>query len=278
MGMSERSYLGFSPRGFHRVAYTQWGDDHGSRVAICAHGLARTGRDFDTIAAALSDQWRVLCPDVVGRGRSDWIKDPSLYGFPQYLTDMVALIARSGAEQVDWIGTSMGGVIGMLLAAQPNTPIRRLVLNDVGPFIGREALERIKGYLRRNPHFPNLAAAEAYLREVLAPFGRLSDDQWRHIAVTSTRVMEDGRFALHYDPSIVHNLKLDMDLWVIWDMIRCPVLVLRGVNSDLLAPETVATMKTRGPTCEVVEIPDCGHAPSLMQADQIALVRAFLAR
>lgn len=280
MDMRELSYLGLGAKGFHRVAYTQWGDGHNRRVAICVHGLSRNGRDFDVLAAALADRWRVLCPDVVGRGRSDWLKEPSLYGYPQYLSDMTALIARSGADKVDWVGTSMGGLIGMMMAAQPNSPIRRLVLNDVGPFVTKEALERIKGYVGKDPTFATLAGAETYVRTILAPFGRLTDARWRQLAETSVRPLEGGGFGLAYDPGIAYALQqgelTNVDLWAIWDMIKCPVLVLRGAASDLLLADTADQMQTRGPACKVIEIPGCGHAPSLMEEGQIAMVREFL--
>ena len=187
--MRQGSVLGFSPAGFHTIAYTVWGAEartpdgalDGVPPVVCVHGLIRNGRDFDSLAAALSDTRQVFCPDVVGRGRSDWLANPALYGYPQFCVDMTAVIARTGAEQVDWVGTSMGGVIGMMLAAQPKSPIRKLVINDVGAFVPKAALERIAGYVTTERSFPDRGAVEAYLRQVYAPFGKLTDDQWAHL-------------------------------------------------------------------------------------------------
>lgn len=280
MPMSERSFLGLSAAGFHKVAYTQWGRDDAPRTAVCVHGLTRNGRDFDALALNLVDGWRVACPDVVGRGKSGWISVPALYGYPQYCADMAALIARLGAAEVDWVGTSMGGLIGMMLAAQPNSPIRRLVVNDVGPFISKVGLQRIADYVGKDPVFEDMAAVESYLRFVLMGFGRLPAEAWRHMAEHSARQRPDGRYGLAYDPAIAEAFKAqpmdDVDLWAIWDRIQCPVLVLRGATSDILQPETAEEMTRRGPKARVVEIPDAGHAPALMTEDQIAVVRAFL--
>jgi Predicted hydrolases or acyltransferases (alpha/beta hydrolase superfamily) len=278
--MSERSFLGLSAAGFHTVAYTQWGRDDASRTVVCVHGLTRNGRDFDALALNLVDRYRVACPDVVGRGRSGRIANPALYGYPQYCADMAALIARLSVEQVDWVGTSMGGLIGMMLAAQPNSPIRRLVINDVGPFISKVGLQRIADYVGKDPVFEDIAAVESYLRFVLMGFGRLPDEAWRHMAEHSARQRPDGRYGLAYDPAIAEAFKAqpmgDVDLWAFWDRIQCPVLVLRGETSDILLPETAEEMTSRGPGARVVEFANTGHAPALMTDDQIAVVRNFL--
>lgn len=275
------SCLGLSKGGFHRLAYTEWGGPQAGHAALCVHGLTRNGRDFDALAGALAqDGLRVACPDVVGRGRSDRLADPAGYGYPQYLADMNALIARLDTPQVDWIGTSMGGLIGMMLAAQPNTPLRRLVINDVGPFIPKAAVARIGEYVGRDPRFADLAAAEAYFREVHAPFGSLTDAQWRHLTEHSAVAAQDGGYRLAYDPAIAAPFRVeepeDLDLWPLWDAIAIPVLVLRGADSDLLLPETTAEMAARGPRAQVAEIAGCGHAPALMDKRQIALVRDWL--
>jgi len=280
-GPRAASYLGLSAGGFHRLAYVEWGAASHDRTALCVHGLTRSGRDFDALAGVLArDGLRVACPDVVGRGRSDRLADPAGYGYPQYLADMNALIARLDAPQVDWIGTSMGGLIGMMLAAQPNTPLRRLVINDVGPFIPKAALARIGEYVGRDPRFADLAAAEAYLREIHAPFGALTDQQWRHLTEHSVAAAEGGGYRLGYDPAIAAPFRdaepEDVDLWALWDLIAIPVLVLRGAESDLLPAETAAEMAARGPRAEVAEIRGCGHAPALMDEHQIALVRDWL--
>ena len=278
--MSERSFLGLSAAGFHTVAYTQWGRDDAPRTVVCVHGLTRNGRDFDALALNLVDRYRVACPDVVGRGKSGRIANPALYGYPQYCADMAALIARLGVEQVDWVGTSMGGLIGMMLAAQPNSPIRRLVINDVGPFISKVGLQRIADYVGKDPVFEDIAAVESYLRFVLMGFGRLPDEAWRHMAEHSARQRPDGRYGLAYDPAIAEAFKAqpmgDVDLWAFWDRIQCPVLVLRGETSDILLPETAEEMTGRGPGARVVEFANAGHAPALMTDDQLAVVRNFL--
>ncbi|MCW2243675.1 alpha/beta fold hydrolase [Azospirillum canadense] len=280
MPMSERSFLGLSAAGFHKVAYTQWGRDDAPRTAVCVHGLTRNGRDFDALALDLADGWRVACPDVVGRGKSGWLGNPALYGYPQYCADMAALVARLGVETVDWVGTSMGGLIGLMLAAQPNSPIRRLVINDVGPFISKVGLQRIADYVGKDPVFEDIAAVESYLRFVLMGFGRLPDEAWRHMAEHSARPRPDGRWGLAYDPGIAEAFKAqpmqDVDLWAFWDRIQCPVLVLRGATSDILLRETAEEMTRRGPKARVVEFANTGHAPALMTEDQIAAVRGFL--
>lgn len=278
--MKTGSFLGLGLRGFHRVAYVEWGEAAAPRTVLCVHGLTRNGRDFDRLASVLSQRWRVVCPDVVGRGRSDWLADPAGYGYPQYLADMNALIARLEVASVDWVGTSMGGLIGMMLAAQPNSPIRRLVLNDVGPFIPKAALERIAAYVGLDPKFESVGELEAYLRKVHEPFGALTDSDWRHLALQGYRRLDNGQFGLVYDPGIAQAFqgKLgDVELWPVWDAITCPVLVLRGARSDLLRPDTAAEMTRRGPKAEVVEIAEAGHAPALMSPEQITILRDWLA-
>ncbi|WP_374448345.1 alpha/beta fold hydrolase [Stella sp.] len=269
-------------KGFHRMAWHVWPGPAGRPPLVCVHGLTRNGRDFDMLAAALSRSRTVICPDIVGRGDSDRLRDPAEYGYPRYMADTATLIARLGAERVDWVGTSMGGFLGMLLAALPGQPIRRLVLNDVGPFIPQAALEQIGTYVGRDPHFPDLAAAEAYQRTVAAGFGRLTDAEWAHMARHMTRPDPAGGLRLAYDPGIAHPFRTqpvkDVDIWPVYDRIRVPTLVLRGAESGLLLAETAAQMTERGPKAELRTIPACAHAPALMAADQIALVAEFLDR
>ncbi|MGQ0676647.1 MAG: alpha/beta fold hydrolase, partial [Rhodospirillales bacterium] len=274
--MTAHRYLGLGPNGFHRVAYVEWGRADNPRVCICVHGLTRNGRDFDELALALQPDWRVVCPDVVGRGESDRLADPVGYGYPQYLDDANALIARVGAARVDFVGTSMGGLIGMMLAAQANSPIRRLVMNDVGPLISKGGLERIAGYVGKDPSFAGFAEAEAAFRRTAATFGLRTDDEWRRFVERSIKPVEGGRFTLAYDPAIAQGFNQavkDIDLWKTWDKVRCPVLVIRGADSDLLLKETAEEMKTRGPGATVVEFQGCGHAPALMSAEQVSVVR-----
>lgn len=278
--MREREFPSLGPKGFHRVAYTEWGSGDARAAVVCAHGLTRQGRDFDALAGALADRFRVVCPDVVGRGSSDWLADAGDYGYPVYMADMAALIARLDASEVAWVGTSMGGLIGIMLAARPNSPLRRLVVNDIGPFIPKEALARIAGYVGGAGPFESLGSAEAYLRRVHAPFGPLADAEWRHLARHGARPDGAGRFRLHYDPKIAIPFReaaaKDVDLWSVWDLVRCPTLVLRGAESDLLTRETAAEMGRRGPRAKVVEFAGVGHAPALMARDQIEVVRRWL--
>ena len=276
-----RSVQCASPRGLHRMAYREWGDTRNRDVLVCVHGLTRTGRDFDELARTLSSQFRVVCPDVAGRGDSDRLPEPALYAMRQYLADMVTLIARLDVEGVYWLGTSMGGLIGMALAAQSGSPVAKLVLNDAGPVVARAALERIGGYLGKAPNFASLEQAEQYIRTIAASFGPHSDAQWRFLTETWLRKNDDGSWRPHYDPRIAESFRADMpekdlELWNLYDAVRCPTLVLRGELSDLLARGTTAEMARRGPKARVVEFRGIGHAPTLLHADQIAVVRDFL--
>ncbi len=279
-GLRERTVQCIGPHGLHRVAYTEWGDPDNPKVVICAHGLTRNGRDFDFLAQALMDEYRVVCPDVVGRGRSDWLGVKGDYGFPLYMADMVTLIARLDVESVHWVGTSMGGLIGMLLASQPHTPIRRMVLNDVGPVVTAASLRRIGEYVGRAPKFSSMEEAEQWIRAVGAPFGALTDEQWGHLTRHSVRPVPGG-FAMLYDPAIgdvfrITPILADVDLWEIYDGVSCPTLAIRGADSDLLERATLEQMALRGPKARIVEVAGVGHAPMFMEPSQIALVRDFL--
>jgi pimeloyl-ACP methyl ester carboxylesterase len=276
-----RSVQCASPRGLHRIAYLEWGDARNRDVLICVHGLTRSARDFDDLSLALCAQFRIVCPDVAGRGDSDRLPDPMLYGAQQYVSDMVTLIARLDVEAVSWVGTSLGGLIGMALAAQTGTPIVKLVLNDAGPVVSRASLERIAAYVGSTPTFPSMEQAEAYVRAISAPFGPHSDAQWRTLTENWLRRNEDGSYRAHYDPRIAEAFRAsipeqDLEHWAVYDAVRCPTLVLRGEHSDLLSRATTDEMARRGPKARVVEIRGVGHAPTLMHADQIALVRDFL--
>jgi pimeloyl-ACP methyl ester carboxylesterase len=277
----QRHFLGLSPAGFHRTVYWEWASPKPvAAVLVAAHGLTRNGSDFDVVAAAMADRYQVVCPDIVGRGASDWLPDGALYGYPQYLSDCTALLARLSTDTVDWLGTSMGGLIGMMLAAQPQAPIRRLIVNDVGPFVPKAALERIATYVGQDPHFASIGDLELYLRRVHAPFGPLSDAEWAHLARHSARTLPDGGYGLAYDPKIGQAFApgplQDVDLWPLWDRIACPVLIIRGSQSDLLLPETAAEMVRRKPGTKLIEFSECGHAPALMAPHQIAAIRDWL--
>ncbi len=269
-----------SPSGLHRMAYTEWGDPANPRVLVCVHGLTRNGRDFDMLARALSSHYRVICPDVVGRGKSSRLRDPAAYAIPQYVADMVTLIARLGVDSVDWLGTSMGGLIGMTLAGMEGTPIRRLVLNDVGPVITVESLQRLATYVGVDPLFPDFATALAYIRLVCAPFGQLDDGQWWQLAEHTVAQRVDGQWGFVYDPRIAEPFKAafidrDIEMWPLYEAIRCPVLAIRGEVSDLLTREVWQAMGARGPRAVLAEIPGVGHAPMFLSDDQIGVVRDF---
>jgi len=273
-----------SPSGVHRMAYVEWGAPDNPNVLICVHGLTRVGRDFDRLARALSDRYRVVCPDVVGRGRSDWLRDPGSYVLPQYVADMVTLIARLGIESVHWLGTSMGGLIGLTLAGQPGSPIRRLVLNDVGPKVNPEALARIGDYVGKPMRFSSVEQAVDYITLISLGFGLRDREEWREITQSVLKPDGDG-FTLHYDLRLALPIKAmtpeiaaasEAALWKFYDQIQCPTLLIRGANSDLLSHETATAMTQRGPRASLVEFAAIGHAPMLFDPTQIATVRDFL--
>jgi len=275
-------------RGLHRMAYWEWGDDANPRVLVCVHGLSRQGRDFDTLARDLSADYRVICPDVVGRGRSDRLADPMAYAIPNYVADMVTLVARLNVEQVDWVGTSMGGLIGLGLASLPGTPVRRLVLNDVGPTIQPEALRRIGGYLGLPVHWQTLDEAADALLAISQGFGPHTREQW--LELTRPQLVSDtdhprGGFKPHYDPAIAVPFRAitpelaaagEALLWQSYERVACPTLLLRGADSDLLSRDTALAMTQRGPRARLNEFAGVGHAPMLVQPEQRAVVREFL--
>jgi pimeloyl-ACP methyl ester carboxylesterase len=276
----ERQLDFLSPHGFGSMHYYEWGDPANGHVVMCVHGLTRNGRDFDALAQELSGRFRVICPDMPGRGKSNWLRDPNDYVFTTYVGALTALIARADLESLSWVGTSMGGLLGMVLAGQPGTPIGKLVINDVGPVIEPSALQRIGSYVGANPVFATFAELEAHIRFVSAPFGSLTDSQWRQLSESTARPFPDGRWALNYDPGIATPFRTAQDqsalLWALWDAITCPTLLLRGAQSDLLAPATAREMAARGPKPALIEFPGVGHAPMMLDASQIAPVAAFL--
>ncbi len=264
-----------------RMAYTDWGGIDNPRVLLCVHGLTRCGRDFDTLAKALAADYRVICPDVIGRGLSDWLDDPAGYGIPTYSRNLLELLAQLGISQVDWLGTSMGGLIGMAIAAQPNNPIRRLILNDVGPEITSSSLTRIADYVGRDVSWGSLEEAMAHQRQVFAPLGDLTSAQWRQLLLPCLVQDPQGQWRTHYDPRIALSLRAidpthNADLWPLYEAITCPTLVIRGANSDLLTRDVWLAMATRGPRASLAEVPGVGHAPPFLEEDQIAIVRDYL--
>ena len=282
----EESVQALGPHGFTRIAYFDWGPANAAQVVVCVHGLTRNARDFDFLARRLASRgMRVIAPDLPGRGKSDWVSIAADYATPLYLAAMATVIARSGAESVDWIGTSLGGHVGMEMAALAGAPIRRLVLNDFGARVGGVALQRISSYMRVKRRFASVEELEAHLRSIHEPFGHLTDAQWRHMAEHSAVKTEEGDYRQHYDPNIGRAfswpLMVDIALWNIWDRVSCPTLILRGEDSDLLHASTVREMVKRGIAgkkglVRSVEVRDCGHAPPLMSDAQISIVEEFL--
>lgn len=282
----------------HRVGYWEWNQtgqvDH-PHVIVCVHGLTRQGRDFDVLAQALSHHARVICPDIAGRGQSDWLADPMAYGVPQYAFDMLVLLTQVHAQypiaQLDWVGTSMGGLIGMAVAGTPDlalpVPIRRLLLNDVGPRLEWSALQRIGTYVGQSPRFASVEEGAAWLRVQSADFGPHTDAQWLALSEPMLRPGPEGGFVLHYDPKIAvpmqgmtqeQVVQGEALLWNLYDAITAQTLVLRGAKSDLLTAQTVQEMAQRGPKAHSVTLECVGHAPTLVQPEQVALVKEFLFR
>ncbi|MCE2656677.1 MAG: alpha/beta hydrolase [Rubrivivax sp.] len=281
MAVANRSgrscYLRVLDRELH---YTEWGAPD-APVVVAWHGLARTGRDMDDIAQHLSTRWRVLCPDTLGRGLSQWSPDPpSEYNLAFYVRQATAWLDALRIERCHWLGTSMGGAIGMVAAAGPlRGRIQRLVLNDNGPSLALAAIERIRSYAGQPASFATVSELEAYFRQVYKPYGWLSDDQWRRLTETSVRRLPDGRVTPHYDPAMVQQFihePADYERWAEWDSLDLPVLCLRGEHSDLLLRETTEAMRQRGPRALVVEVSGCGHAPALNTPEQFAIVERFL--
>lgn len=273
-------------QGLHRMAYWEWGDPTQEEVIVCAHGLTRQGRDFDTLAADLvAAGRRVVCPDVVGRGQSDWLADPAGYALPAYVADMVTLLARLDVRSVDWVGTSMGGLIGLGVAALKGSAVRRLVLNDVGPSIQAAALQRIGAYLGQPVRFSSEEEAAQAVWAISQGFGPHTPEQWLALTRPLLRPDGQGRFVFRYDPGIALPFRAitpelaafgEAALWRAYDSLSVPTLLLRGSDSDLLSPQTAREMTQRGPRARLVEFEGVGHAPTLVQEDQRRIVRDFL--
>lgn len=274
-----------SPEGLHTMAYKEWGAADNPQVLLCVHGLTRVGDDFDTIAAELSRDYRVICPDVVGRGRSGWLKNAQNYQVPQYVADMVTLIAALQAPHLAFLGTSMGGLIGMVLASLRNSPIEKLILNDVGPHLNPEALNRISKYVTQSIRFATFEEAAQYIRDIAQTFGEHTEQEWHKFCCDVLRQDLDGLWIRHHDLKLgepmqnVSPEQIDAGgrlLWATYDAITCPTLLLRGEHSDLLLKETALEMVQRGPKARLVEFANVGHAPTLVHPDQIAPVKHFL--
>lgn len=273
------------PTGFHRMAYWEWlpdGDWRNAPKVVCVHGLTRNGRDFDVVGARLAAAgFHVVAPDIIGRGRSDRMVDANLYAVPQYVADCTTLIARLDAEQVNWLGTSMGGLIGMAVACQPGNAISKLLLNDVGPVLSADGLARIKTYVGLDPRFASFEEGEAALRLTMASFGPHTDEQFRLLS-QHYLVRKGDQWGPHYDPAIAKPFHKgytgeDVLLWPMYDPISVPVRVLRGTESDLLTPDVAQGMSERGPKAQIIEFAGVGHAPTLITDDQVEPVLSFFA-
>jgi cobalt-zinc-cadmium efflux system protein len=267
----------------HRMAYHAWGDPSNPRVLLCVHGLTRRGSDFKTLAQAMCQDYYVVCPDVVGRGDSDRLANPMQYAVPQYVADMIALVKQLGVSQVNWFGTSMGGLIGMVYAAMPNSPISKLLINDVGPRIEPEAIARLGSYVGQPFSFANRAHALEKLNTICATFGDHTPEEWE-VYNGPMLVQREGQWVMHYDPDIavpfasVNPIMAkagEMAMWHAFKQIHIPILIVRGGNSDLLSAATVAEMCKSNPYARSIEIPNVGHAPAFVKAEQIALAKEF---
>lgn len=262
-----------SKKGFHKVAYRDWGSVKSDETVFCLHGLTRNSHDFDQLAKTLSEKRRVVCPDTVGRGKSDWLDIPSQYQLAQYNVDLTVLANKIGCTEFDIIGTSLGGLMGIVMAGMKNSPVRRLIINDIAPEVPFEALRRLTAYLGQKMHFDDLDAVEAFLRDSLSPFGPMTDDDWARMAISSSHE-KDGGFNLSYDPAISKNYKkfwqlIYFNLWKYWNNIECPVLILRGMDSDFLSEPLLKRMKKRLPHADVIEFEGVGHTPTLNAPIQI---------
>ena len=269
-----------STTGLHHLAYTDWGDIENPDILICSHGLTRNKHDFDVLAKKLSIKRRVICFDLPGRGESSWLNNKLAYDYNQYTVDALMIIARTGANKVSWLGTSMGGLLGMALASLENSPIKQLILNDVGPFIPKSALLRIADYVGSPPSFDTTEELESYMRTIYAGFGELTNEQWKQLVQYGQRVLDSGQFTLNYDPGIAQAFKSkpleDLDLWPVWNNIEQPTLIIRGENSDLLERPTAKRMTETHIKSELLKIPNTAHSPALMNNTDINAVERWL--
>ena len=266
-----------SPEGFRRVGYREWGEKNNPDVLICVHGISRNGHDFDDVAKVLATHYRVICVDMPGRGESEWIKDKTLYTMDLYVSVCTALIARSGATTVHWLGTSMGGRIGMNLASRPDTPVSKLVLNDIGPHIEPSGRKDNLTHFGTDPRFTNEAEGIEFIRSTRSAFGPTTEDAWLKFCKNSLRELPDGQWTFHYDPGLKQTaLQKSASTWKQWEQITCPVFLLWGMKSKLIVAKTVERMKTTGPRAQVFEVPYAGHCPRLENDEQINAVRDFL--
>ncbi len=280
--MQKHQVMGIDSQSFHQMNYYEWGNPNNPRVLLCVHGLFRNARDFDDLAQMLSQHYRVICPDMVGRGLSDKVINANDYSAPTYIADLTILLAQLGVTEVDFIGTSMGGMIGMIMAAMNNSPIKKLVLNDIGPYVDIKALQRIVAYGKEGSQhtFKTLEEVETYFKKVYPSFAQLSPEQWQQLAIAGVWESPNKHYQLAYDPKIIDNVILaaqnNIPLWALWSKVQCPVLLLHAALSDVLSDETVAQMQQLQPSLKTITIPDIGHPVSLMKRGEIELIKDWL--
>ncbi|KTC83480.1 alpha/beta fold hydrolase [Legionella cincinnatiensis] len=280
--MQKHQVMGIDSQGFHNMTYYEWGDSNNPKVLLCVHGLFRNGRDFDDLAQVLSSHYRVICPDMVGRGLSDKVGSPKDYSTLTYLSDITILLAQLAVTKIDYLGTSMGGIIGIVMAAMKKSPIKKLVLNDIGPFVDTKALQRIIAYGKEGSErsFETLGEVEAYLKKIYSSFAQLSPEQWQHLAMCGVWQNPMKQYQLAYDPQIIENVILatqnNIPQWALWSRIQCPILLLHASLSDVLSNDTVAKMQQLQTTLKTISIPDIDHPVSLMKKNEIELVKQWL--
>ncbi len=286
-----------SNHGRHILFYCEWGDPKNTNIIVCVHGLTRNSRDFDYLANSLSDKYRVICVDIVGRGKSEWLSNKSLYDYETYITDIITLLDHLDIRKIDWVGTSMGGIIGMIIASRYPHIIRKLVLNDIGPIIPGNAIERIVTYAQSIREFHNKIDAEQALRYKMATFGVHKEEHWRHLMKHSVIKKLNGKYTFSYDPDIIPTPKLvsklkiminkiipskkksiftNVNLFDIWNKISCPILAIRGMESDVLTAEIATKMQSSKKNIKIIELEGIGHAPMLMEDEQIAIISTWL--
>lgn len=278
--MKTKHVLSSNNAGQHRIVYQDWGDENNPNVLICVHGLTRNSRDFDYLASDLSAQYRVIAPDIVGRGQSDWLPDPSFYTLEQYIKDIAILLKDLNISQADWLGTSLGGLIGMTMATMPNSPIKRLILNDIGPVIKKEAITFLATSLAETPHFKSLAELQGFLKIAYSAMGQLEANHWEHMVTHDHRFTPEGTITRNFDPQITQSVgsisAADLTMWEVWEAVKCQTLVLHGENSVILTPAICDEMLKRNPLASIVTLPGVGHTPSLMVPEQIDIVANWL--
>ncbi len=276
---TDKTFKALAGERYINIAYRELGAADNPNVVVCVHGLSRNRKDFDDLARALSGDWRVFAVDMPGRGQSDWLADKARYGYPLYESVCAGMVALTGADEVTWVGTSMGGILGMRLAARSGSPIRRLVLNDIGPFIPAEGRRNNQANFGTDPRFATEAEGIAHVRETRSVFGPFTDKGWEKFGRDSLRQLDDGQWTLHYDPGLATGAPItDTDMWELWPNIRVPTLTVWGTESKILNSATVDRMSRTGPKAEVFPVPRVGHCPGLTSPEQIEAIRDFIAR